>query len=218
MKTFTLAILIALFAPLAFATPPGNNGNGNGGCGVGQQTNGCGGSSATGGSSTSGAAALAGAAALSVSASNATGGKSSSTSHSAGGDAAATGGSATGGSAAGGQASSGGNSISTGNGDTYMLPAPVVTVAPQSSGGIVTKSHAVGLLWNAVSWSKSEQSTDTFVGGERLVADYERLCQYETAAMLRGRLYALLDPAYRELPAQPGVRNLTPDECRATRR
>lgn len=195
MKTLILAILIALFTPLAFATKPAPTPD------------------PTQSSAQAAATALAGAAALSGSASHATGGKASSASHSAGGDAAATGGSAT-----GGQSSSGGNSISTGNGDTYVLPAPVVTVAPQSSGGIVTRSHAVGLLFNAFSWSKSEQSTDPFVGGERLIAEYERLCQYETAAMLRQRQYALLDPAFRELPAQPGVRNLTPDECRELRR
>lgn len=37
----TIAILTALAATPAFATKPGNNGGGNGGCGVGQQTNGC---------------------------------------------------------------------------------------------------------------------------------------------------------------------------------
>lgn len=39
----TIAILTAFAATPAFATKPGNNGGGNGGCGVGQQTNGCGG-------------------------------------------------------------------------------------------------------------------------------------------------------------------------------
>lgn len=43
-KTLRLAFAATLlaFASAAFATP-GNNGGGNGGCGVGQQTNGCGG-------------------------------------------------------------------------------------------------------------------------------------------------------------------------------
>ena len=40
----SLAILLAsVMACAAYATPPGNQGGGNGGCGVGQQTNGCGG-------------------------------------------------------------------------------------------------------------------------------------------------------------------------------
>lgn len=48
-------VALALFASAsAFATQPGNNGNGNGGCGVGQQTNGCGGS--TGGTGGAGGA------------------------------------------------------------------------------------------------------------------------------------------------------------------
>ena len=50
MKTsiITIAILTAFAAAPAFATP-GNNGGGNGGCGVGQQTNGCGGQGGQGG-------------------------------------------------------------------------------------------------------------------------------------------------------------------------
>lgn len=113
-------------------------------------------------------------------------------------------------------AQGGGATVATEAGNTYVLPAPAVTYVPHSQGGIVTKSHAVNLL--LFSWSKSEQATDPFHGGMRLVDEYERLCQFETAAMLRQRQYALLDPAYRELPAQPGVRNLTPAECAAARR
>lgn len=42
MNKLSLSLaLVMLCAPLAWATP-GNNGGGNGGCGVGQQTNGCG--------------------------------------------------------------------------------------------------------------------------------------------------------------------------------
>lgn len=41
MKKTFLAIAIASLVSAAYATPPGNNGGGNGGCGVGQQTNGC---------------------------------------------------------------------------------------------------------------------------------------------------------------------------------
>jgi Hint domain len=39
------AALAASFLPKVALATPGNNGNGNGGCGVGQQTNGCGGNS-----------------------------------------------------------------------------------------------------------------------------------------------------------------------------
>jgi hypothetical protein len=52
MKTFLLSIAFAstaMFSGLALATQPGNNGGGNGGCGVGQQTNGCGAQGGTGG-------------------------------------------------------------------------------------------------------------------------------------------------------------------------
>lgn len=52
MKTFLLSLILALgamFSGLALATQPGNNGGGNGGCGVGQQTNGCGGQGGSGG-------------------------------------------------------------------------------------------------------------------------------------------------------------------------
>lgn len=142
-----------------------------------------------------------------------TGGKA----HAQGGDASAVGGQSS--SQSGAQAGNQLGDLNTGDsGHTFVAPAPVFTVVPQSAGGIVTKSHSAGLIWNAFSWSKSEQSTDPFVGGERLVADYERLCQFETAAMIRQRLYSLLDPAFRELPAQPGVRNLTPGECAALKR
>ncbi len=105
--------------------------------------------------------------------------------------------------------------VDAGSGHTYVAPAPAVTIIPQSNGGIVTKSHAVGIVWNLFSWSKSEQMTDPFQGGMRMIAEYERLCQFETAAMIRQRLYAQLDPAYRELPAQPGVVNMTAEQCAA---
>lgn len=41
--TAILAITVIAFSMPAHATKPGNNGGGNGGCGVGQTTNGCGG-------------------------------------------------------------------------------------------------------------------------------------------------------------------------------
>jgi len=45
---FSLAgLLLASLSMVAQATQPGNNGGGNGGCGVGQQTNGCGGTTPT---------------------------------------------------------------------------------------------------------------------------------------------------------------------------
>lgn len=117
------------------------------------------------------------------------------------------------------QVTNGDTTVNAGTGDrgnTYVLPAPALTVVPSSNGGIVTNSHAVNLL--LFSWSKSEQSTDKFVAGERLIAQYEALCQFETASMLRQRQYALVDPSFRELPAQPGVVNMTREQCAAQRR
>lgn len=63
--TWALAALMVLATPYAFATP-GNNGDGNGGCGAGQSTNGCGntgnpGTVNNGGSAVAGALAAAGA-------------------------------------------------------------------------------------------------------------------------------------------------------------
>lgn len=43
MKKSLVALACAFALSAAYATPPGNNGGGHGGCGVGQQTNGCGG-------------------------------------------------------------------------------------------------------------------------------------------------------------------------------
>lgn len=40
-RSITLALALCIVTA-AYATPPGNNGGGNGGCGQGQQTNGCG--------------------------------------------------------------------------------------------------------------------------------------------------------------------------------
>lgn len=60
------AALLACALP-AYATTPGNNGGGNGGCGVGQQTNGCGGQGGQGGQggdASAAAGAVAGAAAV----------------------------------------------------------------------------------------------------------------------------------------------------------
>lgn len=83
-----LAITVIAFSMSAHATKPGNNGGGNGGCGVGQTTNGCGGTTTppvtgatnnggaggAGGDATAGAAAVAAAGALSLSGATATGG------------------------------------------------------------------------------------------------------------------------------------------------
>lgn len=49
LSIFAAAVALAGLASPAFADPPGNNGGGNGGCGVGQQTNGCGGQGGAGG-------------------------------------------------------------------------------------------------------------------------------------------------------------------------
>lgn len=101
--------------------------------------------------------------------------------------------------------------ISAGSGNTYVLPAPALTVVPSSNGTVLTNSHAVNLL--VLSWSKSEQTVAPDSVTKELIAEYERLCQFETASMLRQRRYALADPAYRELPRQPGVANLTREQC-----
>lgn len=50
VSIFVAALLASsAFASVSLATPPGNQGGGNGGCGVGQQTNGCGGQGGAGG-------------------------------------------------------------------------------------------------------------------------------------------------------------------------
>lgn len=211
MKKLTFALAILALAFSAHATKPGNNGGGNGGCGVGQQTNGCGTTPSTpatssttnapvanGGQGGTGIGLGIGSAESSAKASSTSGAISGSKSSSE---------------AAGG--SVGNVGVETGN--TYVAPAPVFTVVPHSNGGIVTKSHAVSLGWSLLSWSKSEQQMDPFVAGERLAADLERNCQFESASMLRQHMAALTFPSYRELPAQPGVRNHTPAECQALR-
>lgn len=52
MRKQLVSLALMLASTLAFATQPGNNGNGNGGCGNGQQTNGCGNGSITTGPTT----------------------------------------------------------------------------------------------------------------------------------------------------------------------
>lgn len=101
--------------------------------------------------------------------------------------------------------------VDASSGNTYVLPAPAVTYVPASNGTVLTKSHAVNLL--VFSWSKSDQEVAPDHVASQMIADMERLCQFETASMLRQRRYALVDPSYRELPAQPGVKNYTQDEC-----
>lgn len=105
----------------------------------------------------------------------------------------------------------GNTDIDASTGNTYVLPAPAVTYVPASNGTVLTKSHAVNLL--VFSWSKSDQEVAPDHVARQMIADMERLCQFETASMLRQRRYALVDPSYRELPAQPGVKNYTQDEC-----
>ena len=103
-------------------------------------------------------------------------------------------------------------------GSTYVAPAPVFTMVPQSNNGIVTNSYAVGIGWNLFSWSRSNQTIAPDIVAGEMISEYERLCQYETASMLRQRRYALVDPSYRELPKQPGVVNMTREQCAAQRR
>lgn len=136
MKT-SLVILAALaLAGAAHATQPGNNGNGQGGCGVGQQTNGCGstgGAGGAGGSATSvsGAAAIAGAAAGAVSAASST----------------AQGGAGGSSRADGGQAQAVGTV--TVNGDTYeaaRIPVATAYAAPlAASNGTCMGSTSAGV-------------------------------------------------------------------------
>ncbi|MDR6886095.1 MULTISPECIES: hypothetical protein [Variovorax] len=47
LNSMLAGLVLAILAAGAHATQPGNNGGGNGGCGVGQQTNGCGGTTPT---------------------------------------------------------------------------------------------------------------------------------------------------------------------------
>lgn len=213
MKKLTFAIAIFALAFSAHATKPGNNGGGNGGCGVGQQTNGCGTTPSTPatGSTTNAPVANGGQGGTGIGVGLGIGSAESSAKASS--TSGAISGSKSSSEAAGG--SVGNVGVETGN--TYVAPAPVFTVVPHSNGGIVTKSHAVSLGWSLLSWSKSEQQMDPFVAGERLAADLERNCQFESASMLRQHMAALTFPSYRELPAQPGVRNHTPAECQALR-
>lgn len=215
-----LAIVIGMaFSASAFATKPGNNGGGNGGCGVGQTTNGCGTTTTPNqGDTTNAPVANGGQGGTGIGVSGAVSGSKASAESSAAAGAIsgslATGGSAkASGGAAGAQAGTGDISVAGDSGDTFVAPAPVVTYVPQSNGGIVTKSHAVGLGWNLISWSKSEQTLDPVIGAQKLVADLERNCQFLSASIVRQRISALLFPSYAELPAQPGVVNLPPSEC-----
>lgn len=156
MKT-SLVILAALaLAGAAHATQPGNNGNGQGGCGVGQQTNGCGstgGAGGAGGSATSvsGAAAIAGAAAGAVSASQSAvvGSGNSTATGGAGGSAssAAQGGAGGSSRADGGQAQAVGTVTVTG--DTYeaaRIPVATAYAAPlAASNGTCMGSTSAGM-------------------------------------------------------------------------
>ena len=156
MKTSLVIFAALALAGAAHATQPGNNGNGQGGCGQGQTTNGCpggstGGAGGAGGNATSvsGAAAIAGAAAgaavvgsgNSASNSNATGG--------AGGIAssAAQGGAGGSSRADGGQAQAVGTV--TVNGDTYeaaRTPVATAYAAPlAASNGTCMGSTSAGV-------------------------------------------------------------------------
>ena len=164
MKT-SLVILAALaLAGAAHATQPGNNGNGQGGCGVGQQTNGCGtpstgGQGGAGGSATSvsGAAAIAGAAAGAVSGSHSdasvrNSGNSASNSTAAGGAGGSATSSAQGG-AGGSSRADGGQASAVGsvtiNGDHYeaaRIPVATAYAAPlAASNGTCMGSTSAGV-------------------------------------------------------------------------
>ena len=161
MKT-SLVILAALaLAGAAHATQPGNNGNGQGGCGQGQTTNGCpggstGGAGGAGGSATSvsGAAAIAGAAAGAVSGSqSAVVGSGNST---ATGGAGGAGGSSR---ADGGQASAVGSV--TVNGDTYQAPAQAATAYAPSIPQVATSCR----LYISLGGAGSNTATTASVSG-----------------------------------------------------
>lgn len=182
MEKILFAMLIA-FAASAYATQPGNNGGGNGGCGVGQQTNGCGSTGGAGGSGGAGgqggtgvgvgvgvgiAAAQANAAALAQQQQGQQQGQGQSQSSRNNNQSSATGGNATGGaasaSATGG--ASGGNTMTV-QGDTLYAPAqernPVSTAyaAPlTASNGTCMGSSSAGAQGAAVGVSFGTTWTD----------------------------------------------------------
>lgn len=203
--TFNKLILIAILSLATFgahAGQPGNNGGGNGGCGNGQQTNGCG--TPVAGDSTSQAAALGIGLGVSgsESSSKATGGEAFAGSHSM--------------SSANQAATNGDMTLDQGN--AYVAPAGTATSAPRASGCIKTDSHAGGIGWNAAHYSQTKQSSDVPCAGMQLADKLDAQCQYLSASIVRQRVSAALFPSYAELPAQPGVRNLTPAECTVSRK
>lgn len=182
MKKMIFAALVAAFTAMAaHATQPGNNGGGNGGCGVGQQTNGCGSTGGAGGNGGAGgqggtgvgvgvgvgvAAAQANAAALAQQQQGQVQGQSQSSRNN--NQSSATGGNATGGaasaSATGG--ASGGNTMTV-QGDTLYAPAqernPVSTAyaAPlTASNGTCMGSSSAGAQGAAVGVSFGTTWTD----------------------------------------------------------
>lgn len=101
---------------------------------------------------------------------------------------------------------------------TYVLPAPVGTLVPQAMGDCTkTDSWAAAGLWNGISGSSSKQSAELFCAGLRLSERYEAACQYLSADMIRNRVAAFLFPGSGDLPAQPGLQNLTTEQCNARR-
>lgn len=178
MKKILCAMLFA-FVASAYATQPGNNGGGNGGCGVGQQTNGCGSTGGAGGNGGAGgqggtgvgvgvgiAAAQANAAALAQQQQGQQQGQSQSSRNN--NQSSATGGNATGGAATAAAAggASGGNTMTV-QGDTLYAPAqernPVSTAyaAPlTASNGTCMGSSSAGAQGAAMGVSFGTTWTD----------------------------------------------------------
>lgn len=138
----------------------------------------------------------------------------------AGGDGGAGGMGGAGGNGLGGSGGAGGGvgDINTGTGKmtTYLLPAPVGTLVPQSMGDCTkTDSEAVAIVWNFFSGSKSKQTAEVFCAGMRLADRYDAACQHLSADMIRRRLSALIFPSSGDLPNAPGLQNLTTEQCNA---
>lgn len=138
----------------------------------------------------------------------------------AGGDGGAGGMGGGGGTGLGGSGGAGGGvgDINTGTGKTtsYLLPAPVGTLVPQSMGDCTkTDSKARAFVWNFYSGSESEQTAEVFCAGMRLAAAYDANCQHLSADMIRRRLSALIFPGSGDLPNAPGLANLTTEQCSA---
>lgn len=101
---------------------------------------------------------------------------------------------------------------------TFVFPAPVWTMLPETRGCFVTESRAGAGGWNFISGSKSVQFSDPVCVSGRMSESARTMCQFATADLIDRNTYKMLWPNATLWATNPELRNLSLEQCEALKR